>query len=56
MSPQRRNFNYRTGEDMAFRIAQISDTHLSTAKPYFVENFLRLSDVLRHEAPNLVIT
>ena len=40
---------------MAFRIAQISDTHLSEAKPYFVDNFVRIGEALRAAKPDLVI-
>jgi hypothetical protein len=29
---------------MTFRIAQISDTHLSEAKPFFVDNFVRIGE------------
>jgi hypothetical protein len=40
---------------MSFRIAQISDTHLSAAKPFFVENFRALAHWLRASAPDLVL-
>jgi 3',5'-cyclic AMP phosphodiesterase CpdA len=40
---------------MAFRIAQISDTHLSEAKPFFVDNFVRIGEALRAAKPDLVI-
>jgi 3',5'-cyclic-AMP phosphodiesterase len=40
---------------MTFRLAQISDSHLSTAKPFFNGNFERLSERLRLEAPDLVV-
>lgn len=40
---------------MTFRVAQISDTHLSPAKPHFVENFRRLAAELRRRAPDLVV-
>ncbi|HEY2873239.1 MAG TPA: metallophosphoesterase [Reyranella sp.] len=40
---------------MAFRIAQISDTHLSESKPYFVENFVRIGEALRAAKPHLVV-
>lgn len=40
---------------MAFRIAQISDTHLSEAKPYFVDNFVRVGEALRAAKPDLVV-
>lgn len=40
---------------MTFRIAQISDTHLSAGKPFFVDNFLRIGESLRAERPDLVI-
>ena len=42
-------------EAMAFRIAQISDTHLSETKPYFVDNFVRIGEALRAAKPDLVI-
>jgi 3',5'-cyclic-AMP phosphodiesterase len=32
---------------MTFRIAQISDTHLSDDKPFFVDNFVRIGEALR---------
>lgn len=40
---------------MAFRVAQISDTHLSADKPFFVANFKRIGEALAHELPDLVI-
>jgi 3',5'-cyclic-AMP phosphodiesterase len=40
---------------MTFRIAQISDTHLSRAKPFFVENFNIVAAALRASAPDLVL-
>ena len=40
---------------MAFRIAQISDTHLSETKPYFVDNFVRIGEALRAARPDLVV-
>ncbi|CAN5896337.1 metallophosphoesterase [soil metagenome] len=40
---------------MTFRIAQISDTHLSDGKPFFVDNFVRIGEALRVEPPDLVI-
>ncbi len=40
---------------MTFRIAQISDTHLSDAKPYFVEPFVRIGEALRGSKPDLVL-
>jgi 3',5'-cyclic AMP phosphodiesterase CpdA len=40
---------------MAFRIAQISDTHLSAAKPFFVANFRRVGEAVARERPDLVI-
>jgi 3',5'-cyclic AMP phosphodiesterase CpdA len=40
---------------MTFRIAQISDTHLSEAKPFFVDNFLRIGAALRASRPDLVL-
>lgn len=38
-----------------FRIAQISDTHLSDAKPFFVDNFIRIGEALRASGPDLVL-
>jgi hypothetical protein len=40
---------------MTFRIAQISDTHLSSDKPFFVDNFVRVGEALRASAPDLVL-
>src|SRR5262245_5995983 len=40
---------------MAFSIAQISDTHLSREKPFFVANFARVGEALARERPDLVI-
>jgi len=40
---------------MTFRIAQISDTHLSRAKPFFVGNFQRIGEALRGSRPDLVL-
>lgn len=40
---------------MTFRIAQISDTHLSDSKPFFVENFQRIGEALRRSRPDLVL-
>jgi 3',5'-cyclic AMP phosphodiesterase CpdA len=40
---------------MTFRIAQISDTHLSDDKTFFVENFLRVGDALKDSKPDLVL-
>jgi 3',5'-cyclic AMP phosphodiesterase CpdA len=40
---------------MTFRITQISDTHLSDEKPFFVDNFVRIGEVLRVERPDLVL-
>ncbi|MBS0521464.1 MAG: metallophosphoesterase [Proteobacteria bacterium] len=38
-----------------FRIAQISDTHLSDDKPFFVDNFVRVGEALRASRPDLVL-
>ncbi|SKA37962.1 3',5'-cyclic AMP phosphodiesterase CpdA [Enhydrobacter aerosaccus] len=38
-----------------FRIAQISDTHLSDEKPFFVDNFARVGEALRQDRPDLVL-
>jgi 3',5'-cyclic AMP phosphodiesterase CpdA len=40
---------------MTFRIAQISDTHLSDIKPFFVDNFVRIGEALRASRPDLVL-
>jgi len=40
---------------MTFRIAQISDTHLSGDKPFFVDNFERVGEALRADRPDLVL-
>jgi 3',5'-cyclic-AMP phosphodiesterase len=40
---------------MTFRIAQISDTHLSDDKPFFVDNFVRIGEALRRARPDLVL-
>jgi 3',5'-cyclic AMP phosphodiesterase CpdA len=40
---------------MTFRIAQISDTHLSETKPFFVDNFVRIGEALRGAKPDLVL-
>jgi Icc protein len=40
---------------MAFRVAQISDTHLSAEKPFFVPNFERVTEALPRELPDLVV-
>jgi 3',5'-cyclic AMP phosphodiesterase CpdA len=41
--------------DMTFRIAQISDTHLSRRKPLFVENFDIVAGAPAASAPDLVL-
>jgi 3',5'-cyclic-AMP phosphodiesterase len=40
---------------MTFRVAQISDTHLSREKPFFVENFTVVAAALAALAPDLVV-
>jgi 3',5'-cyclic-AMP phosphodiesterase len=40
---------------MTFRIAQISDTHLSAEKPFFIGNFERVGEALRAVRPDLVL-
>ncbi|MFO1159736.1 MAG: metallophosphoesterase [Reyranellaceae bacterium] len=40
---------------MTFRIAQISDTHLSDDKPFFVDSFARVGEALRADRPDLVL-
>jgi Icc protein len=41
---------------MSFIIAQISDTHLSDAKPFFMDNFQRIAAHLRSVGPDLVVS
>jgi 3',5'-cyclic AMP phosphodiesterase CpdA len=40
---------------MTFRLAQISDTHLSRDRPFFVENFKVVAAALAASAPDLVV-
>jgi Icc protein len=40
---------------MTFRIAQISDTHLSEERPFFVDNFVQVGEALRAARPDLVL-
>jgi 3',5'-cyclic-AMP phosphodiesterase len=40
---------------MTFRIAQISDTHLSNGRPFFVDNFLRIGEAIRESKPDLLL-
>ena len=40
---------------MTYRVAQISDTHLSRDKPFFVANFERVAAALVAAAPDLVL-
>jgi 3',5'-cyclic AMP phosphodiesterase CpdA len=40
---------------MTFRIAQISDTHLSDSKPFFVDNFVRIGEAIRASNPDLLL-
>ena len=40
---------------MTFRIAQISDTHLSDSKPFFVDNFVRIGEAIGRSKPDLVL-
>jgi 3',5'-cyclic-AMP phosphodiesterase len=40
---------------MTFRIVQVSDTHLSATKPFFVANFRRVCEGIARDAPDLVI-
>ncbi len=40
---------------MSFRIAQISDTHLSDTKPFFVDNFRLIAQSIRRASPDLVL-
>jgi|SRR5581483_2197206 len=41
---------------MTYRIAQISDAHLSRGKPYFAANFLRVGEHLAKARPDLVLS
>jgi 3',5'-cyclic AMP phosphodiesterase CpdA len=41
---------------MTFRMAQISDTHLSGAKPFFLENFQVVAAAVAASAPDLVVS
>lgn len=40
---------------MTFRIAQISDTHLSREKPFFAANFLRVAEHVTATRPDLAV-
>src|SRR5262245_43593147 len=40
---------------MTFRIAQISDTHLSGEKPFFVDNFVRIGEAIKRSTPDLLL-
>jgi 3',5'-cyclic AMP phosphodiesterase CpdA len=40
---------------MTYRIAQISDTHLSRARPFFVANFEKVAAAIAASAPDLVL-
>jgi Icc protein len=40
---------------VTYRIAQLSDTHLSDAKPFFVANFRRIAAAIRAAEPDLVV-
>lgn len=40
---------------MTFRFAQISDTHLSSTRPFFVDQFARVGEALRQSKPDLVL-
>lgn len=40
---------------MVFRLAQISDTHLSRDKPFFVANFHKVAEHLGSDRPDLVV-
>lgn len=40
---------------MTFRIAQVSDTHLSDDKPFFVDNFRRIGEAIRQSRPDMVL-
>jgi 3',5'-cyclic-AMP phosphodiesterase len=40
---------------MTYRIAQISDTHLSAEKPFFAANFARVGEALAADRPDLVL-
>ena len=41
---------------MTFRIAQVSDTHLSDDKPYFIDNFRRIGRAIGETQPDLVLS
>lgn len=38
-----------------FRVAQISDSHLSRVKPFFVANFHRIAEAIAADAPDLAV-
>jgi Icc protein len=40
---------------MTFRIAQISDTHLSGSKPFFVDSFVRVGEAIQASEPDLLL-
>jgi Icc protein len=40
---------------MAFKIAHVSDTHLSLDKPYFVDNFLAAGRLIRARGADLIV-
>jgi 3',5'-cyclic AMP phosphodiesterase CpdA len=40
---------------MTYRVAHISDTHLSAAKPFFTQNFLRIGAAIADAEPDLVL-
>jgi 3',5'-cyclic AMP phosphodiesterase CpdA len=40
---------------MTFRIAQVSDTHLSDTRPFFVEPFRRIGEAIRRSKPDLLL-
>ncbi len=40
---------------MAFRLAQLSDAHLSASRPFFAENFARVAEDVRAARPDLLV-
>lgn len=40
---------------LAVRIAQVSDAHLSGARPFFASNFARVAESVRDSRPDLVL-
>ncbi len=40
---------------MAFRLAQVSDAHLSASRPFFAGNFARVAEAVRAARPDLLV-